>query len=162
MHGGDINDNHHAREVCLDSTHVQLINSEEECVKQRYFAVARTLAPEGLRIARKQAADMLGISKRQFQRILKRFMEQGIEGLIKTSTRPKRFPNKIPEDVERRIVEVRKATGFGPDRTAVIVNKGLEIEGRKRVSDATCYNVLVRNGLVEAEKRAQKEYRSFE
>jgi len=82
-----------------------------------------------MRITRKQAADMLGISRRQFQMILKRFKEEGIEGLRKKSTRPKRSPNRIPEDVEKRIVEVRKATGFGPERIAVIVNKGVEIEG---------------------------------
>jgi len=59
-----------------------------------------------------------------------RFREEGIEGLRKKSTRPNQT-NRIPEDVERRIVEVRKATGFGSERIAIIVNKGLEIEGRK-------------------------------
>jgi len=116
-------------EVYLDDTHVQLINSEEEYVRQRYFAIARTLVPEGLRITRKQAADMLGISKRQFQRILKRFKGERIEMLRKKSTRPKRSLNRIHKDVEKRIVEVRKATGFGPERIAVIVNKELEIGG---------------------------------
>lgn len=57
---------------------------------------------------------------------------------------------------------MRKATGFGSERIAVIVNRGLEIEGRKGVSDTTCYNVLARNGLVKAEKRLQKEYKTFE
>ncbi len=149
-------------EVYLDDAHIPLINSEEEYVKQRYFAVAKTLAPEVFRITRKEAADILGLSKRQLQRIVKRFKEEGILGLRKRSTRPNTSPNKIPEDVENRIVEVRKATGFGSERIAVIVNKGLEIEGRKGVSDTTCYNVLARNGLVEAEKRLQKEYKSFE
>ena len=51
-------------EVYLDDAHIPLINSEEEYVKQRYFAVARTLAPEGLRIKRKQVADTLRIKKR--------------------------------------------------------------------------------------------------
>ncbi len=115
-----------------------------------------------MKITRKQAAVMLGISRRQFQRILKRFKEEGIEGLRKKSTRSKRSPNRIPEDVEKWIVEVRKATGFGPERITVIVNKGVEIEGRKRISNTTCYNVLARNGLVEAEKRMQKECRYFE
>ncbi|MGC8600280.1 MAG: helix-turn-helix domain-containing protein [Nitrososphaeria archaeon] len=41
----------------------------------------RILAPESLRITRKEAADMLGISNRQFHRILKRFMEEGFEVL---------------------------------------------------------------------------------
>ena len=40
------------------------------------------------------------------------------------------------------------------------MNKGLEIEGRKKVSDTTCYNVLARN--VEAERKLQKEYSTFE
>jgi len=43
---------------------------------------------------------------------------------------------------------------------AIIVNKGLKIEGRKKVSDTTCYNVLARN--VEAERKLQKEYSTFE
>ena len=112
-------------EVYLDDVHIPLINSEEEYVKQRYFAVARTIAPELLRITRSEAAEMIGLSKRQLQRIVKRFMEEGIEGLRKKSTRPNTSPNRIPEDVEKRIVEVRKATGFGSERIAIIVNKGL-------------------------------------
>jgi len=51
-------------ELYLDDTHFQLISSEEEYVRHRYFAVARTLAPEGLRIKRKQVADTLRIKKR--------------------------------------------------------------------------------------------------
>jgi len=94
-------------EVYLDDAHVPLINSEEEYVKQRYFAVAKTIAPKLLRITRSEAAEMIGLSKRQLQRIVKRFREEGIEGLRKKSTRPNTSPSRIPEDVERRIVEVR-------------------------------------------------------
>jgi len=115
----------------LDDAHIPLINSEEEYVKQRYFAVARTIAPDLLRITRNEAAEIIGLSRRQLQRIVKRFREEGIEGLRKKSTRPNTSPKRIPEDVEKRIVEVRKATGFGPEIIAIIVNKVLEIEGRK-------------------------------
>jgi hypothetical protein len=38
------------------------------------------------------------------------FREEGIEGLRK-STRPNTSPNRIPEDVKRRIVEVSKDLG---------------------------------------------------
>ena len=41
------------------------------------------------------------------------------------------------------------------------MNEGLRPEGR-RVTGTTCYNVMARNGLVEAERRLTKEYRSFE
>jgi hypothetical protein len=40
-------------EVYLDDAHIPLINSEEEYVKQRYFTVAKTIAPHLLRITRK-------------------------------------------------------------------------------------------------------------
>ena len=77
----------------LDDTHAQLINSEEEYVRQMYFVVARTLAPEGLRITRKEAADILGISKKKLQMILNRFMGECVEELRETSTRQKNLMN---------------------------------------------------------------------
>ncbi len=52
----------------LEEEHIQLIKDEEEYVKQRYFAIARTLA-EPIRITRKEAAEMLGLSVRQIKRI---------------------------------------------------------------------------------------------
>ncbi len=64
-------------------------------MKQRYFAVARA---EPIRITREEAAEMLGLSVRQIKRIVKKFKEDGIDGLRKKSTRPKNSPNRIPED----------------------------------------------------------------
>jgi hypothetical protein len=74
----------------LEETHVSLLKQEEEYVKKRYQAVARTLAADDtLRIPRKQAAGIIGRSKRQLQRVVKRFREEGIAGL--------RFRSKIQE-----------------------------------------------------------------
>jgi len=42
------------------------------------------------------------------------------------------------------------------------VNEGLTLEARSPITDTTCYNILARNGLVEAERRAMKRYKSFE
>jgi hypothetical protein len=42
------------------------------------------------------------------------------------------------------------------------VNEGLALESRDPITDTTCYNILARNDLVEAERRAMKRYRSFE
>jgi len=47
------------------------------------------------------------VKQRYLAIVKERFMEEGIEGLRKKSTRPNTSPNRIPEDVERRIVEVR-------------------------------------------------------
>lgn len=151
-------------EVYLEEEHVPLLRNEEEYVKKRYRAVARTMAPELVRITREEAAIMIGRSKRQLQRIVRRFREEGIAGLRLRSRAPHTTPrNKTPSDIEARVVEVRKATGFGSEQLAAIVNESLRVESSDlTVTDTTCYNILARNRLVEAERRIRKEYKSFE
>ena len=135
----------------------QLLSNEPEYVRKRYRAVARTLAPIDLaRITREDEAKLIRRSKRQLQRIVKRFREEGISGLRFRSRGPHTTPmNKTPPYIEKRVIEVRKATGFGSEQLATIVNEGLAIEARRRrpITDTTCYNILARNGLVEAERR---------
>jgi transposase len=147
--------------VYIDESHISLLRTEPEYVKKRYHAVARTLAPFG--VTRQRAAEMIGRSKRQLQRLVKRFKKEGIQGLRLRSRAPHTTPkNKTPPDVERRVVEVRNATGFGSDQLAAIVNEGLTLETRAPITDTTCYNILVRNDLVEAERRVMKRYKTFE
>lgn len=151
-------------EVYLEEEHVPLLRTEEEYVKRRYRAVARTLAPDLVRITREEAAQLISRSKRQLQRIVKRFREEGIPGLRFRSKVPHTIPmNKTLREIEERIVAVRKATGFGSEQLAAIVNESLDVESRNlTVTDTTCYNILARNHLVEAERRIRKEYKSFE
>src|SRR5487761_313337 len=152
-------------EVYLEESHVELLKTEEEYVRKRYHAVARTLADDVIKIPRKQAADIIGRSKRQLQRIVKRFKEEGIDGLRFKSKAPHSTPkNKTPEEIERRVVEVRNATGFGSEQLALIVNESLKVENKEdlAITDTTCYNILARNALVEAERRLQREYKRFE
>ncbi|MBI2184976.1 MAG: transposase [Thaumarchaeota archaeon] len=106
---------------------------------------------------------MIGRSKRQLQRLVRRFREEGIAGLRFKSKRPHTIPrNKVPPDIEQRVIEVRSATGFGSDQLAAIVNESLSLESRRPITDTTCYNILARNDLVVAERRTMKRYRSFE
>ena len=148
--------------VYLDESHVSLLRAEPEYVKKRYHAVARTLSPFG--VTRGRAAEMIHRSRRQLQRLVKRFREEGIPGLRFRSKRPHTTPrNKTPPDVEMRVVELRNATGFGPEQLATIVNESLRVESRDiKVTDTTCYIVLARNRLVEAERMMRKRYKSFE
>ncbi|MEM3647388.1 MAG: leucine zipper domain-containing protein [Thermofilum sp.] len=109
-----------------------------------------------LRIPRAQAPCMIGLGRRQMQRIVKHFLEEGIQGLRLRSSRPHTMPNRTPEYIERMVVvEVRKATGFGSEQIAKIVNEGLAGDGTAgySITDTTCYNILTRNGLVESERR---------
>lgn len=141
----------------------QILRNEPSYVRKRYRAVSRTLAPDLVRITRREAAMLIGRSKRQMQRIVKRFKEEGIPGLRFKSKRPHTTPkNKTPPDIEMRVVEVRNATGFGAEQLAAIVNEGLTLESRNPITDTTCYNILARNDLVEAERRVMKRYKSFE
>jgi ribosome-binding protein aMBF1 (putative translation factor) len=124
-------------EVYLERSDVEILKTEEEYVRKRYQAVARTLIDDdAVRIPRKRAAEILGRSKRQLQRVVKRFREEGIHGLRFRSKAPHSVPkNKTPEDIEERIVEVRKATGFGSDQLAAIVNESLNVENKERASN---------------------------
>lgn len=149
--------------IYLDEKHIDVLKSEEELVRKRYAAVARALLSEPFHMVYKDAARMIKVSVRHFYRIVKRFREEGIEGLRLKSTRPKTSPNKTPSDIERQIVAVRRETGFGPKPISDIVNESLKREGRKRrVYPSLTYNILVRTGEIQRERQLQKEWRRFE
>ncbi len=65
----------------LAQEHVVPLRSEPDDVKRRYFAVVKTIIPDPFRLTRKQAANLLGLCKRQMQRWVKRFLQEGIHGL---------------------------------------------------------------------------------
>ncbi|MDN5845665.1 MAG: helix-turn-helix domain-containing protein [Candidatus Nitrosocosmicus sp.] len=143
-------------EVYLEVCHIDILKKESEIVRNRYHAVARTLVSDIIRITRQEAADMIDRSKRQLQRIVKRFREEGITGLRFRSRRPNKTPNKTPVEIENRIINVRKATGLGSEQLTNIVNESLNVERKygqhHQISKTTAYNILVRHSLVDAEK----------
>lgn len=119
-------------EVYLRDKDQVLLKDEPDYVKRRYAAIARTLDDYPLRITRDEAAEMLGISRRQLQRVIVRFREEGMGGRLRLRSRaPHTVPhNRTPPDVEERVVALRRETGFGPDQLAVIVGESLAMEGR--------------------------------
>ncbi len=150
-------------DVYIDKAHIGVLKDEAEYVKRRYHAVARTLANKPFKISRKESASMIGRSLRQLYRILRRFLNEGISGLRFKSKRPKTSPNKTPEHVEKKIVSVRKSSGFGSRYIADIVNESNRREGKsERIYSSLAYNVLVRNGEIEREQRLQKKWKFFE
>jgi Homeodomain-like domain len=150
-------------EVYLEKWHIDILKKESEIVRNRYHAVVRTLVSDLIRITRQEAAYMISRSKRQLQRVVKRFREEGIIGLRFRSKRPHNSPNRTPNDIEKRIVEVRNATGFGSEQLVNIVNESMTVEGRGEedcISKTTAYNILTRHQLVDAERRLvrRREY----
>jgi hypothetical protein len=57
---------------------------------------------------------MIDGSRHQLQRIVKRYREENIRGRFK-SKRPYTILNKTSAEIERRIIDVRKATSFGSE-----------------------------------------------
>lgn len=149
-------------ELYLEKNNIKLLKKEPEYVKQRYHTVASVLSPRS-NVTRQKAAQTLGVSKRQFQRIFKRFKMEGIPGLRYKSKRPSRSPDKTPTWLEDIIVKVREETGFGSFHISQIVNISLENQGRtERVIPRTVSRILVRRGIIESEKRAKKDWKRFE
>ena len=153
----------HRGNIYLVKEHIEKLKSEEEQVQKRYQAVAKTLIPEPFRIVREKAAELLGLCKRQMQRIVKQFLKEGIEGLRYKSKRPKTSPNQTPEVIEDRIEKVRKASGFGSQDIAVLLNESSRREGKiRKFWPSTINNILVRKGEIEREKQIQKGCQYFD
>lgn len=149
-------------EIYLDKSHVQLLREEPKYVKERYHAIVITLSSVG-RIKRQKAAQSIGMSKRQLQRMVRRFREEGIPGLRHKSRKPHNSPNKTPGWLEEMIVKVREETGFGSFPISSIINMSLEKQSRiERINPRTITRVLARKGIIESEKRARKEWKRFE
>lgn len=149
-------------EFYLEKSHIQLLKEEPRYVKERYHAVVATISPVS-NLKRQKAAQTIGMSKRQFQRIVKRFRKEGIPGLRYKSRRPHNSPNKTPNWLEGMIVKVREETGFGPLPISSIVNISLENQGKaERINPRTVTRILIRRGIIESEKRAKKKWKRFE
>lgn len=147
----------------LAQEHVVPLRSETEDVKKRYFAIAKTLGPDPFRLTRKKAAELLGLCKRQLQRWVKRFQLEGIPGLRIRSRKPNTSPNKTSSEKEDLIVDVRRKTGFGPNDISTLVNESMKRSGDPFcLCSSTAYNVLVRRGEIERERKIQQEFQSFE
>jgi hypothetical protein len=142
--------------------HVTLLKKEPEYVKQRYHAIANTSFSKS-NIIREKMAQELGISMRHFNRLQKRYHDEGIPGIRNRSTRPHRSPNQTDQWLEELTMKVREKTGFGSFHLAQLINISMENQGRsERITPRTISRILVRRGIIESEKRTKTEWRHFE
>lgn len=149
--------------IYLGQEDISALKSEDKIVLERYQAVARTLVSGPFRLTRQKAADFLGRSKRQLQRWVKRFKEEGIPGLRNRSKRPKSSPNRTPKEIEDLVVNVRRKTGFGPRDLGVLINESFTRREKKfHLWPSTAYNILVRRGEIERERRKKEALKTFE
>ena len=120
-------------ELYFTKDHVHLLKKEPEYVKQRYHAVANASFSKSNIIREKMAHD-LSLSMRHFNRLLKKYHDEGIPGLRNRSTRPHQSPNHTESWLEELVIKVREKTGFGSSHLSLIVNISLENQGRRERS----------------------------
>jgi transposase InsO family protein len=82
-------------------------------------------------------AEASGVSRATVYKWLRRFKDEGPEGLVDRSSRPRKSPRQVPEAEELRIVKLRRGMRRGPNRLASIVGRPA----------STVYSVLRRHGV---------------
>lgn len=82
-------------------------------------------------------AEQLGVSRATVYKWLRRWREEGIEGLQDRSSRPRRSPSRTTASMEAAIVRLRTTRRLGPARIAPLVG----------VPASTVHQVLVRHKL---------------
>jgi transposase InsO family protein len=111
------------------------------------------------------AAAEYGISRRHLHRLLARYREGGLEALEPRSRRPKSTPIATPENVRRRVIELRtQLTADGLDAGPHTISWHLEQEGVRAPAPATISRILGHAGLINPQprKRPRSSYTRFE
>jgi transposase InsO family protein len=110
------------------------------------------------------AAAEYGYSRRQLQRLLARYRDDGLDAVEPRSRRPLTNSAAIPAEVRERIVALRlELTKDGLDAGPVTIAWHLEQEGHQAPSTSTVRRVLHSYGLIvpEPRKRPRSSYRRF-
>jgi transposase InsO family protein len=111
------------------------------------------------------AASEYGFSRRHLQRLVARYREGGLDALEPRSRRPRSSPQRTPERVRGRVVELRaRLTADGLDAGPVTIAWHLEQEGLKPPAPATISRILHQAGLISPQprKRPRSSYTRFE
>ncbi|TWD81671.1 transposase [Kribbella amoyensis] len=129
---------------------------ELSVVEQRYQAV---LAVVEDRLSVTEAAAKVGVSRQTLHNWLRRYAEQGLDGLADRSHRPVSCPHQMAAEVEVRLVELRQLhPAWGPDRLLYRLGRdGVEpLPSRAAVGRA-----LARLGLVAPGRRRRSRDRVY-
>ena len=99
-----------------------------------------------------------GIARSTAYKWLERYAAAGhLNALEDRSRRPKRSPNRTPEKLERRVVELRDQYGWGGRKLQVLLlEEGIDL------TEPTVNRILTRRGLIDKEKSKKPATRRFE
>jgi transposase InsO family protein len=111
------------------------------------------------------AAAEYGFSRRHLHRLLARYREGGFDALEPRSRRPNSTPIATPEDVRRRMLQLRsQLVSDGLDAGPVTIGWHLERDGFRAPSTSTIRRILRQAGLItpEPRKRPRSSFTRFE
>lgn len=108
-------------------------------VRPRLNLYARSLIIQrtGAGLTQAAVAEQMGVSRATVCRWVRRYREEGLEGLKSRTSRPLRCPRAIPPELAARVIELRRKLGVGPH----------QIAARLKMPPSTVYRVLKRAGL---------------
>jgi len=92
-------------------------------------------------------AKELKMDRHTVKKLVTRYREKQLDGFEDLSRRPKHSPNRIREEIEQEVVELRKKTNYGAVRLAMILKR----RGVK-ISPTTIKKILKRHGLSKSHK----------
>jgi transposase len=101
------------------------------------------------RLKQAAAAELLGMSRRQVKRLIRRYRQQGAAGLV-SKRRGRPSNNQLAEETRRKVLDLLKSKykGFGP---TLACEKLVELDGLK-ISDETVRQLMIVEGLWKAKK----------
>jgi transposase InsO family protein len=106
------------------------------------------------------------ISRQTFYKYRRRFKAEGQVGLEPRSRRPKQSPTKTPDEIEERIVRIRKELdddGLDHGPWSIRLLLAHQVKPEPVPSEATIWRILARRGLIapEPRKRPKVSLRRF-
>jgi transposase len=104
---------------------------------------------DGKRLKQAAAAELLGMSRRQVKRLIRRYRQQGAAGLV-SKRRGRPSNNQLAEETRRKALDLLKSKykGFGP---TLACEKLVELDGLK-ISDESVRQLMLVEGLWRAKK----------
>lgn len=113
------------------------------------FARKRLIEIYNITKSIRKTAHISQTDRKTVRKVLRLYKEKGEEGLKPKSKRPKKMPNKTPEEIEKMIIEIRKKTKWGVKR----IKRALYENKKINISCSTIYKILKRNNLNKSYKR---------
>ena len=98
----------------------------------------------------KKTAYLWGTSRDVVRKWIRRWEERGVD----LSRKPKDSPNKVPEEIEEKVIKKREETNYGKRRLCYFLWK----EEKIRLSESTVGKILRRNNLTRGKKKRKVFY----